>query len=251
MAESARAWSPTGGGDASLRVRSAVAKRRAKAWEELNRRNAMREMGWNSTPHRTCPSYLRGLKPITPEPWSVDAIVYATKSGSFESVRNADKFGDGTQKEEVYNDESSLDTTNGYESNVVATGRAKPGRWDSSPLRHTPYALRGISPVTREPWAVDLQVYNRNSTRTESYTERGESRQHMRQRAATPCGPRLGRVITTCTAPPAHTRDGRFSCALAAEPYSEANRARLLAKTIDRPGFFLPHYEKWAALLSA
>mmetsp|Transcript_41578 Transcript_41578/g.109687 ORF Transcript_41578/g.109687 Transcript_41578/m.109687 type:complete len:115 (+) Transcript_41578:68-412(+) len=33
--------------------------------------------------------------------------------------------------------------------------------WDSTPLRGRPSALRGIRPVTREPWAIDEDVYNR------------------------------------------------------------------------------------------
>ena len=33
--------------------------------------------------------------------------------------------------------------------------------WDSTPLRSRPPALVGIKPVTREPWAIDEDVYNR------------------------------------------------------------------------------------------
>ena len=33
--------------------------------------------------------------------------------------------------------------------------------WDSTPLRHRPPALVGLKPVTREPWAIDEDVYNR------------------------------------------------------------------------------------------
>jgi len=33
--------------------------------------------------------------------------------------------------------------------------------WDSTPLRNRPSALVGLKPVTREPWAVDEDVYNR------------------------------------------------------------------------------------------
>lgn len=34
-------------------------------------------------------------------------------------------------------------------------------QWDSTPLRHRPPALCGLKPVTREPWAIDEDVYNR------------------------------------------------------------------------------------------
>jgi len=33
--------------------------------------------------------------------------------------------------------------------------------WDSTPLRNRPSALSGLKPVTREPWAIDEDVYNR------------------------------------------------------------------------------------------
>lgn len=33
--------------------------------------------------------------------------------------------------------------------------------WDATPLRNRPSALTGLKPVTREPWAVDEDVYNR------------------------------------------------------------------------------------------
>ena len=33
--------------------------------------------------------------------------------------------------------------------------------WDSTPLRGRPPQLIGLKPVTREPWAVDEDVYNR------------------------------------------------------------------------------------------
>ena len=30
--------------------------------------------------------------------------------------------------------------------------------WDSSPLRPVPHALKGLKPVTREPWNVDAMI---------------------------------------------------------------------------------------------
>ena len=33
--------------------------------------------------------------------------------------------------------------------------------WDGSPMRSRPAALRGLRPVTREPWATDEQIYRR------------------------------------------------------------------------------------------
>ena len=34
--------------------------------------------------------------------------------------------------------------------------------WDGSTMRYVPYALRGLKPVTNEPWARDEAVYRRN-----------------------------------------------------------------------------------------
>jgi hypothetical protein len=38
---------------------------------------------------------------------------------------------------------------------------ARKPAWDSTPLRSRPSALVGLRPVTREPWAIDEDVYNR------------------------------------------------------------------------------------------
>lgn len=41
----------------------------------------------------------------------------------------------------------------------MGLGRRPP--WDGSPLRARPAALKGLQPITREPWAIDEDVYNR------------------------------------------------------------------------------------------
>lgn len=159
-----------------MQARNVRALLRERSRIELARRNMERERGWDCTPHRTCPSNLRGIKPITSEPWSRDAAVYARKTGSFEKVYNAEM--DGGKREE-YNDESVLDSNNGYRSHITATGLKRNASlggqplWDSSPLRHCPFVLRGISPVTREPWAIDEKIYNRNTLRDTTMDERG------------------------------------------------------------------------------
>ena len=106
-----------------------------------------------------------------------------------------------------------------YRSKVTATGLKKNASlggqpdWDSSTLRHCPHVLRGITPVTREPWAVDEQIYNRDSLRD-----------------------------TTMDA-----RAGGGALDLGSS--SHASRAR--KRQVDRPGFYQPNYERWAAMLSA
>ena len=124
-----------------------------------------------------------------------------------------------TQAQEAYNDESILDSNNGYRSHVTATGLKKNASlggqplWDSSPLRHTPYVLRGIVPVTREPWCEDEKIYNRNTTRSTIGEERAGGG------------------------------------ALDLGSSSHATRARL--RQVDRAGFYMPNWERWAASLSA
>ena len=174
--------------------------------------------------HKSCPSNLRGLKPVTNEPWSRDAVVYAQKTGSFERVANADAHGTEFDEMERYNDESILDSNNPdelkrYRSHVTATGLKKNASlggqplWDSSPMRHAPYTLRGIQPVTREPWHVDEQIKNRNTTRdtTDEYSHGGGLKD-------------LG---------------------------SQSHAARAKMRQVSRPGFYMPNWEQWAAKLSA
>ena len=67
--------------------------------------------------------------------------------------------------------------------------------------------------VTSEPWAIDQQVYNRDTTRD---TEDDEAL-------------------------------GGGDSELGSTAFAE--RARL--RQVDRPGFYTPNLEKWAAMLSA
>ena len=39
-----------------------------------------------------------------------------------------------------------------------SSGQRNAGGWDSSPFRPTPHSLRGVKPVTPEPWAYDREV---------------------------------------------------------------------------------------------
>ena len=57
-----------------------------------------------------------------------------------------------------------LDNINGYSQQVTASGlkgRGGQPAWDTSTFRPVPYVLRGMKPITREPWAVD-QAVNRD-----------------------------------------------------------------------------------------
>ena len=203
---------------AALAQRHKAYVRRERSRRELALRNARKELAWDNSVHRSCPPNLRGLRPITNEPWVRDAKVYADGDGiegDFEPVVN---------DFEEYNDESIYDSNNPdaakrYRSQVTATGLKRNASlggqplWDSSPMRYTPFVLRGIKPVTREPWCVDEKIYNEDTTRDTTDDERAGGG------------------------------------ALDLGSVSHATRARL--RQVGRPGFFMPNYEKWAAMLSA
>jgi hypothetical protein len=54
-----------------------------------------------------------------------------------------------------------MPTTDAQEVKELRSLLARRPPWDSTPLRSRPAALVGLKPVTREPWAVDEDVYNR------------------------------------------------------------------------------------------
>ena len=80
-------------------------------------------------------------------------------------------------------------------------------------MRYTPYALRGIVPITREPWAVDEAVYNEDTLRD----TRGEE------------------------------RAGGGALDLG----SSSHNTRARAGQVQRSSFYFPNFERWASMLSA
>ena len=156
-----------------------------------------------SLPRAATPQMYKGLKPQTSEPWVDDALTYAEKIFT---------------PKEAYNDESPLDYNNGYESHVTASSGHNAGlgnkpMWDNSPMRNCPHPLRGIKPMTVEPWAIDRDVYNADTTRdtTEDAAAAGGDEE------------------------------------LAKNAYKD----RATTRQVDRPGFYTPNWESWAAALSA
>ena len=63
------------------------------------------ENNWIGTPFRTRPAELKGLRPITKEPWAIDEEFYQKKTGSFETEYNM---------REAYDDRSVLSASKGY-----------------------------------------------------------------------------------------------------------------------------------------
>lgn len=82
------------GRGAAARSREDPARRRER--EHRRQRQLARErerareaeVRWDSSVMRYVPDTLRGAKPVTNEPWARDAVVYASKTGSFEDVMN-------------------------------------------------------------------------------------------------------------------------------------------------------------------
>lgn len=148
---------------------------------------------------------------LTCQPHALVAIVRADQFGDGRHQRdlyNDESILDSNNDDPTKRYRSHV-TATGLAKNASLGGQPL---WDSSTLRHTPYGartcqpqpvnlktpmslvmvarltrastrhtrrvsytavLRGISPVTREPWAVDEQVYNRDTLRDTTMEERG------------------------------------------------------------------------------
>jgi len=129
---------------------------------------------WDSSVFRNAPWPLRGLKPVTREPWYHDAAIYNAKfiddpleAAGSSGIMDDGAFQDGTfgYKDKVRRDKDGTALTMREEQ--------LHRNWDSSTWRYTPHVLKGIRPVTKEPWARDEACYNesRNSVDTRGAAE--------------------------------------------------------------------------------
>lgn len=111
----------------------------------------LKRTGWNSTPFRNAPEQLKGLSPVTREPWFEDMAVYNSKFSNH-AVDEKERYADGTVGAKKLSHRPT----------------AEEAAWDSSTWKYVPHTLKGIKPVTNEPWARDEAVYNesRNSVDT-------------------------------------------------------------------------------------
>jgi hypothetical protein len=104
------------------------------------------EAGWDPSPHKNPPAYLKAIKPITREPWTIDAQVYnrAFDTGDFGKPTRygVDLFNMGTPA---------------HEEKQTRRPKGAKKAWDSSTFRQVPYSLRGIKPASTatEPWVKD------------------------------------------------------------------------------------------------
>jgi len=104
------------------------------------------EHGWDASPHKNPPAYLKLIKPVTREPWTIDAAVYNQKF-------NTADFGKPTRY--------GIDPNPPLSQYRIDEPRLRPAGvnkgWSAQPFRSVPYALRGIkpSPTSTEPWVED------------------------------------------------------------------------------------------------
>ena len=113
---------------------------------------------WDSTPHRNVPYGCRGIRLANEKemPWgksSKKAWEYSEAAGMGFATAALHKLDDGStddiamlKKRRDKEDRQYADATN-----------RRP--WDFTPWHSVPPALRGITPITREPWQRDLQTY--------------------------------------------------------------------------------------------
>jgi len=115
------------------------------SWE-MDRHN---EANWDPSPHKNPPAYLKLIKPVTREPWTIDADIY---NRSKYAVNTLD-FGKPTRY--GLNPNPPLSQYRSDDPSKHPRG-VKQG-WNSQPFRQVPYALRGLKPAatSTEPWVED------------------------------------------------------------------------------------------------
>ena len=126
----------------------------------LNRSSIVekKEGGWNSSPHRPVPYGLRGMRPMhTMDPWSKDVITKRKQQelppSSSYSTACLTRLDDG-----MNDSVAELSRRRAEEEVRMSSSSARPA-WDSTPWFYVPPALRGLKPVTREPWGRDLEIF--------------------------------------------------------------------------------------------
>lgn len=113
---------------------------------------------WNATPHRSAPPALRGLR-TTREPWAKEDEVYTKGMEGHGAVarssRPASKSPTREEQEKEYRDE--------YNKWLRRT------KWNPTPFRNAPDQIRGLKPMTREPWYEDMAIVSPAAARTHAY----------------------------------------------------------------------------------
>jgi hypothetical protein len=133
----------------SMLARSAVAE-------------GVQEGGWNPSPHRPVPYPLRGMRPMhSREPWSQTAIEKSHElrlpAGHAYATSGLTRLDDGMR-----DDVAMLRRREKVEERQASAALSRPA-WDPSQWRYCPPALMGLKPMTTEPWARDIEVYQAGS----------------------------------------------------------------------------------------
>jgi len=104
-----------------------------------------REANWDPSPHKNPPAYLKQLKPMTREPWTIDAAVYNAEFDTSDFGKPTRYGIDPDPPLGKYREDDGK----------RPKGVSKP--WNAQVFRQVPYALRGIKPASTatEPWVED------------------------------------------------------------------------------------------------
>lgn len=115
--------------------------------------------GWDSSPHKPVPYTLRGLKPMytsAAEPWSRHSAEEWNKLAQGPATRFATS---GLKKlDDGQTDSIAQMYHRRRQEEEVAGKRTGRRPWDSTTWMYVPPALRGLKPVTNEPWARDAEA---------------------------------------------------------------------------------------------
>lgn len=113
------------------------------SWDE----ERYREAAWDSSPHKNPPAYLKSIKPVTREPWTIDTAVY-----------NAE-FNTDFDRPQRYGKNPNPPLSQYREDDPRARPKGAREGWNSQPYHPVPYTLRGLrpAPTSTEPWVEDLR----------------------------------------------------------------------------------------------
>ena len=120
---------------------------------------------WNKAQFKPVPHALRGITPMVGvsqnEPWSTDVMDTCARLGASPSEALYATTGLKRLDDGQYDNFAMLHRRRAAEDRAAAalSTTSRPA-WDPRPWTPTPAALRGVKPVTREPWEQDSEAFN-------------------------------------------------------------------------------------------
>ena len=128
----------------------------------VGKRNTAEKSGWDSRPHRAVPYGLRGMRPLyTIEPWSQEVVESSREQNIppyYASTSAFKRLDDGLADDIV-----SLRKRRIAEDKLAASTSNRPV-WNNEVWKTFPPQLRGLKPVTPEPWLHDLHQYQQRGS---------------------------------------------------------------------------------------